>query len=185
MTIFRVGSEVGGREAGSALKFAQISMNNVFFFNPDLGSYFRTIKFFALAFRVSGKAKDFNGEGPELKKPRGKNFYAVDFTIPEVRWNGIPFDDLRRYVVDGVRQCFELCVAKAKKSGELLDERKLRFDFEAGIQEILDADENNDLFHKSKGLDILKSMIIETELAGQHVDKLALMKKMRGGIFTA
>lgn len=84
MTIFRVGSEVGGREAGSALKFAQISMNNVFFFNPDLGSYFRTIKFFALAFRVSGKAKDFNGEGPEfLKKPRGKNFYAVDFTIPK------------------------------------------------------------------------------------------------------
>lgn len=184
MPIFRVGSENGGHEAGDALNFAQKALNNVFFFGPNLGPYFKTLDFFILALRVSGRTKDFKGEGPEyLKKIKGKPYIAIDLTIPENRWKDVPFNELRQYVVDGVRQCFELCFDKAKKSGELLNEAKLRADFEAGIQEILDADEKDDLFHKSRGLDILNAMIAQVEKSGQPVDQQALRKKMNDGIF--
>lgn len=186
MPIFRVGSEVGGREAGDALDFAQTALNNVFFFDPKSGSYFKTLGFFILALRVSGRTKDFGSEGPEnLIKVRGKDCYAIDLVVPEVRWKSVPFDQLREYVVDGVRQCFELCVEKAKKSGEMLNEDKLRSDFEAGVQEIMSADEKDDLFHKSRGLDILNSMIADVDKSGHPVDKQALMQKMQAGIFTA
>jgi hypothetical protein len=185
MPIFRVGSENGGREAGEAIAPLHKALNNTLFFTYGLDSYFKTLEFFMLAVRVSGRTKDFKGEGPEdLKKERGTNCYGIDLVIPEKHWNGVPFGELREYVVEGVRQCFELCVTKARKSGELLDEDKLRSDFEAGIREILDANEKDDLFHKSRGLDILNSMIAEAEKAGQPVDKQALMQKMQAGIFT-
>jgi len=185
MPIFRVGAENGGKEAGDATSFMHKALNNVFFFDPKLVGYFKSVEFFILALRVSGKTKDFGGEGPEyLKKVRGKNLYAIDLTVPEDKWKDVPFDDLRLYMVESVKQCFELCVAKARAAIELRDEAKLRADFEAGIREILDANEYDDIFCKSRGLDILNSMIAECEKTGKSVDKQAFMKKIELGIFT-
>lgn len=185
MRIFRVGSETGGSEASDALSFAHKALNNVFFFNPLLGPYFKNIDFFVLALRVSGRTKDFKSEGPEfLKKPRGKRFYTIDLTIPEKKWKGVSFDELRRYILSGVSECFELCLDKARKDGNLIDEENLRLDFEAGIQEILYAEEKASIFTDSRGSEILQSMIAESEVLGLNLNKQELMKKMQEGIFT-
>lgn len=185
MKIFRVGSENGGREAGDALGFAQKALNNVFFFDPSLGPYFENIDFFVLAIRVSGETKDFKGEGPEfLKKPKGKRFYTIDLTIPENKWKGVSFGDLRQYVVNAVEECFELCLKKSRCDGNLVDEERLRSDFDAGIQEILLAGEDDPIFTRSRGSVILQTMTIESETLGLHLSKQELMQRMQRGIFT-
>lgn len=184
MPIFRVGSETGGNEASDAIRPFQQALNNAFFFNPDSQPYFETLKFFVLALRVSGRTKDFGGEGPEyFSKAMRKGFFCIDLTIPEHRWKDVSFDELRLYVLDGVRQCFEVCVEKARVSKELLDEDLLRTDFETGCQEIMSANEGDDLFQRSRGLDILNAMIAQVERSGEPVDRQILMKKLEDGVF--
>jgi len=185
MRVFRVGSETGGSEAGEALAFAHTALNNVFFFDPSLGSYFKDLDFFVLALRVSGRTKDFKSEGPGLlKKSRGHRFYTIDLVIPESKWKGASFNDLRQYVIDGVTECFDLCLEKAQRDGCIVNEEKLRSDFEAGIKKILCANSNDSIFNKSKGAEILKAMEVESDRLGLNLGKQELLAKMQKGIFT-
>ncbi len=125
-----------------------------FTYNPSFSNqtdYFKTLEYFWIGLRVSGKYRDFCGEGLEnLKKTRGKSGYEIDLVIPEHRWKGVGFDEFRSYFLEGVRQCFELMVAKAKKDKELINEEKLRHDFEAGMKLIAEAAQDDDLFQRLK-----------------------------------
>lgn len=83
MPIFRIGSENGGREAGEAVGPLHKALNNTLFFKAGLGPYFKTLDFFILALRVSGRTKDFRSEGPDnLKKERGKKYGPVANNLP-------------------------------------------------------------------------------------------------------
>lgn len=185
MPIFRMGSEVGGKEAGNALRFISTAINNVFFFNDNAANYFNNIKFFVIALRVSGKTKDFRSEGPEcFQKPINKEFYTIDLTVPENKWKGVSFDELKNYLLAGIVQCFDICVYEARKSGELKNESELRANFDSGLQRIKEADQYDDLFTKSDGVKILHKMISETEKLSKPVDKNAIMKKIEYGDFS-
>lgn len=182
--MIRVGSQTGGREATKATDFIHHALNNVFFFNSNLNGYFVDVDFFVLALRISGASKDFGSEGPEnLKKVRGKKYYTIDLVVPEECWKNKDFNLLKQYFLDGVSACFELLVAKSKKDGLLVDEKKLRFDFEEGLNEIVAASHDDDLFHVSRGLHILNDMVKKTEGIGKPVDKALLMKNMENGVF--
>ncbi len=163
MAIFSMGVQGGERspkgiDQVAMLARAVLKTFRYEYFLTNLTGYFKTLTFFWIGVRVAGESNNFDGaEGPEfLKKARGKPHYTIDLVIPEHRWKGVGFDEYRSYFLDGVRQCFELMVAKAKKDKELVDEEKLRHDFEAGMKLIAEADQDHEVFQLVKPEDMPK-----------------------------
>lgn len=135
--------------------------------------------------RVSGPFADFGSEGAErLKKTRGKPpRYAIDLVVPQHRWEGASFDEFRTYLMSGVRDCFEMCVAKAIKAKELLDEPRLRADFEAGFQRIMQADPQDDVFTKPNAKVIFDEVKAQAAAKGLDLSDEQIKEKLRRGIF--
>ena len=98
-------------------------------------TYFRTLHGFLISWNVAGKFDALGGrEGPgRLRRPAKSDWLIIDLVIPEYQWREKRRARRRRYIGDGMRQCFELLVERCRKKGELLDEAALRRDFEAGM----------------------------------------------------
>ncbi len=163
MAIWGTMTQVGERDSKESQKVNMLgrAIAKTFFYDfyfSNQTGYFKTLELFWIGVRVAGKTNNFDGaEGPEfLKKARGKPYYTIDLVIPEHRWKGVEFNEFRSYFLDGVRQCFELMVAKAKKDKELVNEEKLRHDFEAGMKLIAEADKNDEIFQLVKPEDMPK-----------------------------
>ena len=94
------------------------------------GQYFATVTILSIILRVSGKITDFGGEGPDrLRYIKRENEITIDLVIPEENWRGANSESIRRYIVGGVADCFDLLVGKAETIGEILDIDILRNDF--------------------------------------------------------
>lgn len=184
MPIFLIGIQGAG---GASIKLTQpfhFALNSCFFFNRDHGKYFKTIEYFWIGVRVSGPFADFGSEGAErLKKARGRSIYEVDLVVPQHRWEDASFDEFRTYLMSGVRDCFEMCVAKAIKAKELLDEPRLRADFEAGFQRIMQADPQDDVFTKPNAKVIFDEVKTQAEAKGLDLSDEQIKEKLRRGIF--
>ena len=91
---------------------------------------------FGIVFRVSGKVRDFGGEGPErLKRLRKDKEVTIDFVIPEERWRGVPEDEVRSYVASQVRVAFGQLIERVEEDKEPIDSGAVLGSFEKAMEQ--------------------------------------------------
>ena len=92
---------------------------------------------FSVVLRVSGKVRNFGGEGPErFEYLRTDSTLAVDLVIPEIKWQGIEPQVIEQTVVYGVHECIKLLIEEAD-SINLLDQKlKLISEIESTINKV-------------------------------------------------
>ena len=93
-------------------------------------TYFKAIVKLSIVLRVPGEFWKFNGEGPQkLKYMKKQKEITIDFVIPESKWKPVSEIEFSSYIENGIRQCFELFLERAKKEKELIDEDGIRSGF--------------------------------------------------------
>ena len=138
MYMIEFSGQSGGSQAGKATRPYHILLNKIFYQKQDESDYFKTLLFLSIVFRVSGKHRDFGSEGAEfLQKSDGRNVYTIDLAIPQERWQNKTDAELRSYIAEGVRSCFDLLKQKAIEVGEVINEDKLERDFEYGMTQFM------------------------------------------------
>ena len=121
-------------QADKAIACYHVLLNRIFYQKQDSSDYCKTHEYFAIIFRVSGKHQDFGSEGAELlEKVRGENVYTIDLAIPEERWQNKIDEQLRVYIAEGVRACYQMLKEKVMTLDEVIDEDRLDQDFEYGM----------------------------------------------------
>ena len=69
----------------------------------------------SIVLRVSGKVRDFGGDGPELLKYLKKDSeVTVDYVIPESKWRRVGRTEIKRNLIKEIFACLELLVEKAE-----------------------------------------------------------------------
>ena len=140
MYMIEFSAQCGSSQAGKAIAHYHVLLNRIFYQKQDSSDYFKTHEFFSIIFRVSGKHQDFKSEGAErLKKVRGENIYTIDFVIPEERWQNKTDEQLRVYIAEGVRTCYQMLKEKVMALDEVIDEDKLDQDFEYGMEQFMSS----------------------------------------------
>ncbi|WP_201511869.1 hypothetical protein [Psychrobacter alimentarius] len=138
MYMIQFGAQSGSTQADKTIGSYHILLNKIFYQKQGESDYFKTLLFLSIVFRVSGKHQDFESEGAEsLQKSASRNVYTIDFTIPQERWQNKTDVELRSYIAEGVRSCFDLLKQKAIELGEVIDEDKLERDFEYGMKQFM------------------------------------------------
>jgi len=103
-------------------------------------SYSSAIQEFAIVLRISGSVARFEGEGVQrLRVNRRDAYVTADFVVPEVRWDGVALEDIKRYFAAGAVEtlramCVHLRKLKIDVDSERLveDARKATASFLAG-----------------------------------------------------
>ncbi|WP_218690415.1 hypothetical protein [Psychrobacter sp. BF1] len=138
MYMIQIGVHSGSNQAGKAISPYHVLLNKIFYQKQDTSDYFKNLLFLSIVFRVSGKHQDFESEGAEfLQKSDGRNVYTIDLVIPQERWQNKTDLELRSYIAEGVRTCFELLKEKVIEIDEVIDEYKLERDFEHGMTQFM------------------------------------------------
>lgn len=138
MYMIEFSAQCGSTQAGKAIGAYHVLLNKIFYQKQDNSDYFKTVVFLSIIFRVSGKHQDFGSEGPEyLKKVRNQNIYTIDLAIPETSWQNKTDEEMRAYIAEGVRTCFNMLKEKVKTLDEVIDEDKLDHDFEYGMGQFM------------------------------------------------
>ena len=79
----------------------------------------------SIVLRVSGKVRDFGGDGPELLEYLKRDSeVTVDYVIPESKWRGVDGTEIKLNVIQGIFTCLELLVEKAE-SLDLLTHKEI------------------------------------------------------------
>lgn len=136
MKLIQFGAECGSTKAGSAIAKFQNKLNKIFFDKESDSNFFKSYEFLSIVLRVSGKHKNFNGEGPEfLKKSRGRNVLTIDLTIPQAVWESKSSREFGEYIRNGVVECFGLLKQKALNNKEVLSQDVLEMSFNNGLDQ--------------------------------------------------
>ena len=72
-----------------------------------------------------------------MQKSDSRNVYTIDLAIPEERWQNKIDEQLRMYIAEGVRACYQMLKEKVMTLDEVIDEDKLDQDFEYGMQQFM------------------------------------------------
>ncbi|USD36073.1 hypothetical protein [Ferrimonas sp. SCSIO 43195] len=115
MKLIQFSGQYGGGDSSKKIAPLQRELNAIFFGNTKdgAGRCFDSLEHLSIIFRVSGPVRDFGFDGPErLKKVRDKAIYTIDFTIPEDRWINASNAELRLFLVEGIRDCFDILYKK-------------------------------------------------------------------------
>ena len=138
MYMIQFGAQCGSTQADKAIGSYHILLNKIFYQKQDGSDYFKTLLFLSIVFRVSGKHQDFGSEGAEfLQKSASRNVYTIDFAIPQERWQNKTDVELRSYIAEGVRSCFDLLKQKVLELDEVNNIDKLERDFEHGMTQFM------------------------------------------------
>ena len=138
MYMIQFGAQCGSTQAGKAIAHYHVLLNRIFYQKQDSSDYFKTLLFLSIVLRVSGKHRDFGSEGAEfLQKSDSRNVYTIDFAIPEERWQNKTDAQLRTYIAEGVRTCYQMLKEKVMTLDEVIDEDKLDQDFEYGMEQFM------------------------------------------------
>lgn len=138
MYIIEFSGQSGGSQAGKATRPYHILLNKIFYQKQNESDYFKTLLFLSIVFRVSDKHQDFESEGAEfLQKSASRNVYTIDFAIPQERWQNKTDVELRSYIAEGVRSCFDLLKQKVLELDEVNNIDKLERDFEHGMTQFM------------------------------------------------
>jgi hypothetical protein len=134
MSMIDFGASTGSSEAGNRIRPFVKELFEIFYEKKTDVTYFKTLEKLHIAFLVSGKNKDYEGEGPEgLQKVRGRNILIIYCAIPENRWQGVPDKEFRNYLSIAVDECFKILFSKARTMKEIVDEEHFISDFDEGI----------------------------------------------------
>ena len=88
--------------------------------------YFRTIERLTVIFRVSGDARDFEGDGPErLRYIKKENELTADLVIPADKWKVVPETALRIYIKDNFEVIWTWMIEKVESLEEGKDIQSL------------------------------------------------------------
>jgi hypothetical protein len=120
-----MGVQAGGPEADAAVAPHYMPLRKLLSSKCN-ARYSSEVDEFALVLRIDGSVDKWSFEGCDrLRRSRTGRYITVDIGVPEVRWNDVSRGDLRRYLMDCVRQSFQLFVAKLKKDKTDIDADKL------------------------------------------------------------
>ena len=115
----------------------QKKLNECFDRNIQEG-HLKTISKFAIGFRVSGKLCNFKSQGAErLRYLKKSNALTVDLVFSESQWSSADLDEIKKNIVIGVLNCFDLMIVKSEKLGELVKKESLLSDIEKTISEFM------------------------------------------------
>lgn len=88
--------------------------------------HFRSIERITIIFRISGDARDFEGDGPErLRYLKKGNELTADLVIPASKWKFVPTKALRIYIKDNFNVIWNWMIEKAESLEEGKDIQSL------------------------------------------------------------
>jgi hypothetical protein len=106
--LIEFGGQYGEPRAASLLAPLQRELN-LLFESFDLTFFFPNVKKISIIFRVSGKIRDFSGEGPDRPEAvNGGKELSIDLVIPAVRWRGAERSTLKRYLAGGIKDASDV-----------------------------------------------------------------------------
>ncbi|KQB54235.1 hypothetical protein AQS70_22365 [Pseudomonas endophytica] len=121
----QISGQYGDPKADGIFWPIQKKLNDCFKANISDG-YFQTLSKLAIAFRVSGKAQNFDSKGSERMKYLKKDkCITIDLVFPIEQWVNTASEDLIKTITAGVLNCLNLMIDKSKILGELRDEKRL------------------------------------------------------------
>lgn len=85
--------------------------------NHCTASYSPNIGEFAIVLRICGSLWRFDGEGVQKLRVNKKEAYVTaDYVVPEIRWKGVPFSDLKAYLAAAVLETLQAMTDKLAKA---------------------------------------------------------------------
>ena len=131
------GADVGGVEADEAVsphlmklrKLLELYCN--YRYAPELDE-------FAPIARIDGDIGYWEFEGTEkLRLSKKYRYITIDIGMPKHRWQGVPPIEIRKYLLENLKQALKLMVQKLKKEKYEVDDVRLFKDFEKVEKEYL------------------------------------------------
>lgn len=102
------------------------------------GPYAKSVREFALVFRVDGAIQRFGGDGcNRLRRSMKREYITVDLCVPESRWRGVPPQQLRQFLLELVEQGLQKCVERLNRDKVDVDGEALFSDVSRVRQEFL------------------------------------------------
>lgn len=131
----QISGQYGDPKADGIFWPIQKKLNDFFKSNISDG-YFQGISKLAIAFRVSGKAQNFDSKGPErMKYIKRDQCITIDLVFPVEQWANKTNEDLLNTVIAGVLTCLNLMIEKSKALGLLVNENKLLSDINNALHD--------------------------------------------------
>ncbi|MCF6238165.1 MAG: hypothetical protein L3J79_05015 [Candidatus Marinimicrobia bacterium] len=132
--MIKFGVQGGGGDSREKIQPLHITLNRVF--KEGNGSYFETIEFLGVYFRVEGPISSFGEEGPDrLGYSKKRKELSVDFVVPENIWKQSNDKDLVTYFSEAIRNCFEVLLKDAMRRGFVSNKEMLVEDFNVKLAE--------------------------------------------------
>ncbi|MDA8212700.1 MAG: hypothetical protein M0021_12595 [Clostridia bacterium] len=135
--VITFGSQMGDNKAAEAVQLHLIKLRKLlkkYCKEP----YSDVINEFAPIARVDGEIWHWDFEGcQKLRLNRKERYITIDIGVPRNRWEGISPLEIRKYLIENLRQALILMVNKLKKEKIFVDEGRLFQDFAKVEQEYL------------------------------------------------
>lgn len=137
--MIQVSAQYGDQRASKFLRPFHKQLNDLLG-RIMLDTYCKNITKFSIVLRVSGTIWKFEGEGPEkLKFMSKKNEMTIDLVIPQSQWESQNNLEFKLYIANGIRQCFDIFLQRAKAEKELLDKEGVLREFNNTIKIFLNG----------------------------------------------
>ena len=132
---FQLSAQYGGPRDGKAFEALHMTINRVSDeFDADGG--LKAVSVLSIVLRVAGRIEDFGGgSGPErIRYIKSRKELTGDLVFSKTDWQGASEEDVEKRFLDGLRATFEVLIEKAQQLTLLVDEAKVRGEWESLLQ---------------------------------------------------
>lgn len=133
------GSEMGDEKAAEAVQPHLIKLRKLLELYCN-HRYVPEIDEFAPIGRIDGEFGHWDFEGTQkLRLSKKYRYITIDIGMPKYRWQGVSPIEIRKYLLENLKQALKLMVQKLKKEKYEVDDVRLFKDFEKVEKEYLSA----------------------------------------------
>ena len=131
------GSQMGDQKAAEVVQPHLIELRKLLKKYCNIPYASEVVEFAPIA-RIDGEIWSWNFEGcQKLRINKRERYITIDVGMPKNRWEGISQIEIRRYLIENLKQALLLIVEKLKKEKYVLEEERLLKDFKKVEQEYL------------------------------------------------
>ena len=135
---FQLSAQYGGPKSSRLFNPLHMAMNRISdVFNAEGG--LKDVSHLSVVLRVAGSIGDFGGgSGPERAKYiKRRKELTIDLVFSKEDWQGASEEDIQKRFLDGLQAAFEVLIGKAQKLALLVDEAKVRGEFDSLLHRFL------------------------------------------------
>jgi hypothetical protein len=123
------GADIGGAKAAKEVSPHLQQLKQLLYKYCD-NIYCKEVDEFAPILRVDGDIAYWNTEGCEkLRLSKRYGYVTIDVYMPRARWEGTDVIDIRKYLINNLKDALKLMVNRLKKEKYIVNDNKLWADF--------------------------------------------------------